>query len=81
MKGFIVVALILAVGIWAYNFGTMNPRVVSTNNTVVKSICDYSRTVHSGDWEEACGMAQDNSSTEYRCDSTAATARCWVEEK
>lgn len=48
---------------------------------VVEDICDYSRSVVSGEWEEACGMAQDTAEAEYICDSVNPTADCWVEDK
>lgn len=50
-------------------------------NDTVKAICDYSRSVISGEAEEACGIAQDRSQTEYICTSVNPTADCWVEDK
>lgn len=50
-------------------------------NRTVKSVCDYARGHDDGESEEACGIAQDQSSTEYVCDSRNIDAHCWVERK
>jgi glycerol uptake facilitator-like aquaporin len=51
-----------------------------TLNTV-EDICDYSRSVVSGEWEEACGMAQDTAGVEYICSSFDPSADCYVKDK
>lgn len=43
--------------------------------------CDRSRTVIDGKLEKLCGDLQDKYGTEYICDSLAANAYCWVEQK
>lgn len=50
-------------------------------NKTVKAVCDYSRSIISGEAEEACGIAQDQSNTEYICSSYAVDAVCWIEDK
>lgn len=47
----------------------------------VQQVCDDARAEYSGSSEEACGRAQDEAGAEYLCDSTAPSARCWVEVK
>ena len=48
----------------------------------VKAVCDYSRDIHSTYAEEQCGVAQDESQTEYICPAyTAPTTQCTVEDK
>lgn len=47
----------------------------------VKEVCDYARNTINGESEEACGIAQDVSQTEYLCNHTAVDNYCWVEDK
>lgn len=48
----------------------------------VKYICDYSRSVHSGEAEEACGIAQDVNGLDYNCPSfNSSVLSCTVTEK
>lgn len=72
--------LVLVAIEFAFIAGMYNP---IENNAVatVYDICSYSRTVQSGEWEEACGMAQDSSNTEFLCSSIKDNAHCWVESK
>lgn len=49
--------------------------------TVVKAICDHSRVIMDGEAENACGIAQDTTNTEYLCRSYSTTVDCWVEDK
>lgn len=64
----------------AYIAGMYNP-MENKAVAAVYDICSHSRTVLSGEWEEACGMAQDASSTEFLCNGITITATCWVESK
>lgn len=75
-----IIELLVVIGlmIWAYVFGAYSgPR--TDGLTVVESICGYSRTVQSGEWEDACGVAQDSINAEYICDKEVH--RCWAELK
>lgn len=50
-------------------------------HSVVKKVCDYSRERTSGEAEEACGIAQDDTLTRYVCPSyKAPTSQCIVED-
>lgn len=64
MKKALFCLAIAASMLWGYNIGTLTPRVY-TELHVMEEICDYSSTVQSGDWEEACGLAQDASGRTY----------------
>ena len=72
--------LVLTAIEFAYIAGMYNP-MENKAQAAVMDICNYSRTVQSGEWEEACGMAQDSSNTEFLCSDTTITATCWVEVK
>jgi hypothetical protein len=48
---------------------------------LVYDVCSYSRGVQSGDWEEACGKAQDAARATYRCETHDTDSHCWVEKK
>ena len=48
---------------------------------IVQSVCDYSREVNSGKWEEACRNVQEGSNTEYLCKNYQDGTFCWVEKK
>ena len=50
----------------SYLIGTLEPRVIATDNHAVQAICEYSASVRSGEWEEACGLAQDVSNIPYK---------------
>lgn len=64
----------------AFIVGMYHP-IQDNAHAAVYDVCSYSRTVNSGDWEEACGMAQDSTETEFICESIKSNARCWVENK
>lgn len=62
----LVFILAIAAGlIWGYIIGALTP-LVYTDKNVMEAICDYSSTVRSGEWEDACGLAQDVSGEAYK---------------
>jgi hypothetical protein len=83
MKIAIILLAVVAAFIWGYNVSSLTPRIYTTDNDAVKSVCDYSHNYQgikgAGEWEQACGLAQDATNTEYLCDKTLTT--CWVENK
>lgn len=82
-KYIMAVLVLLIVAEFSYIAGMFNPMLSSTNNDAVLAVCEQSRLVNSGEWEEACGIAQDNTNTEFLCearDNNPGT-RCWVENK
>lgn len=79
IAGMIVVTMIIALF-----SGVVIGKASVTDRTpgTVKAICDYSRTVTSGEAEEACGIAQDINKMEYLCKTKGSkTIDCWVEQK
>lgn len=50
--------------LWGYIIGSLEPRVY-TERFVMQEICDYSATIQSGEWEEACGLAQEVAGARY----------------
>lgn len=60
------VLVVLGVGIWCYNIGVMFGNR-DQGLTVVEAVCDYSHNIDSGEWEDACGKAQDSINAEYIC--------------
>lgn len=76
------VAATIAVHYIVYAILSSAPQENATRvNDTVKAICDYSRSVISDEAEEACGIAQDESQTEYICSSYAVDTACWIEDK
>lgn len=63
---------ILAVNLWAQDNITKN---------TVYQVCQHTRMTP--EIEESCGIAMDNSKTEYLCtqNNNLPTNRCWVEDK
>ena len=62
-------------GLWGYNIGTLEPRVMSSNHDAVQAVCDYAHNHTSGASEEACGIAQDKTHTQYTCDINGDNCR------
>lgn len=88
-QALLVVAAVTAVGLATLNtnpsYQDTNTRHYSaadvrqsSNEDGVKRICDFSRTVDDGQWEELCGRAQDFTGTEYLCNPNVVP-ECWVE--
>ena len=59
MNKAIKILLIADLALMAFIAGTFRPQVVVTDDRAIEAICSYSRTVVSGEWEEACALAQD----------------------
>ena len=80
----ITVATIVAVlvgGLVGY-FAADAAKTQATKDTrLVKEVCDYSRGIHSGKWEEACGNLQDATNPKYSCKNYNDGTFCIVEEK
>lgn len=70
MKYLLFSLLVVVVGVWSYNLGALTPRVTGNDYKAVEAVCDYSHSVDSGEWEDACGTALDATMTTYECDST-----------
>lgn len=62
-----VILIVMVAGVWAYLAGTLTPQVYNDNGNVVQAICNYSHSITSGDWEDACGLAQNVSGEQYQC--------------
>lgn len=81
----ILVTAILTIAVHCIVYAILNsaPQENTTRvNETVKAICDWSRDMQSGAAEEACGIAQDKSMTEYMCPSyDAPNIKCWIEDK
>lgn len=75
--------MIVIVALYSYLAGMFNPALVSTNHDAVFAVCSQSRLVDSGEWEAACGMAQDESDTEFICEANNnnPSTHCWVTTK
>lgn len=70
MEEFIVATVVgLVIGILAATLITMGierqPKDADARNAVY-AVCDYSASVNSGEWEEACANVQDISSINYK---------------
>ncbi len=72
-----VAILLGAIGFTNYATWEQESRV----HTTVYEVCHYSHLVRNTQAEEACGRAQDASTTEFLCESREPDARCWVEDK
>lgn len=81
MKPVLHILAAACIAVWSYNLGTLTPQVVSTDNSAVYEICMTSHNYINGPLEEACGAAQDATSTEFICNDTEVNAHCWVEDK
>lgn len=67
-KVFKVLFVLLLIEV-AYIAGSLTPMLMDKSQPLAQKICDYSNGVkeYPNDWEEACGMAQDVTNTEYTC--------------
>lgn len=75
-----VLAVVIILG--AVTFAAIStPSMSRKDLKKVKEVCDYSRSVKSMHWEEACRSAQDAANAEYLCDGIEAGSHCWVEAK
>lgn len=82
IKGFLGVIVwilvVLGVGVWGYNLGAFFGNR-DQGLTVVNAVCDYSHNIDSGEWEDACGKAQDSINAEYICNK--GLTQCQAELK
>lgn len=75
---FLIGMAILAAFMWGYNIGTLDPRIYTYDDQAALQICGFSRTVNSGEWEEACGAALNAAGGTLECESQHKAAKCWI---
>ena len=75
---FAIITLVLGVVI-INQYRDATQQLGTSKHEYVQTVCDIAHDEYSGESEQKCGDAQDQTNTEYLCNHSGTT--CWVEDK
>lgn len=72
--GTLLVTLVIVVIVASFQWDFFRDKQADT----VETVCNYSRTVNTKESKKLCGDVQEQTGTEYLCNTDG---KCWVEQK